>query len=70
MLYLIYRKEELEIFVSKRVLQSTLIQDTVVDVENYDVNGKPKSTKSKRVTEQTKRKKVESPVKSPAKINK
>ena len=70
MLYLIYRKEELQIFVSKRVLQSTLIHDPVVDVENCDVNGKPKGTKTKKVTEQTKRKKVESPVKSPAKINK
>ena len=48
MLYLIYRKEELQIFVSKRVLQSTLIHDPVVDVENCDVNGKPKGTKTKK----------------------
>ena len=73
------RKEELEIVVksssqiiSESVLSSPIDLDPVVDVENYGINGKSKRTKSKtkKASEQTKRKKVDSPVKKPANITK
>ncbi len=72
------RKEELEIVVkssshiiSENVLSSPIDLDSVVDVENYGINGKSKRTKSKtkKANEQTKRKK-DSPVKKPANITK